>query len=77
MRVIVIGVVALILTGCSTAVESEHNAPPPTSVVLDTTEPQNPQQKSLDFGRSKSLDAQGDIPGLLDQIHKEDAATHK
>ena len=78
-RAAVLGLAALALTACSKTDASEHNAPPSPAKVADAPEPQNLQEKAIDFsarpsglnGGMKSLDAQRDIPQLLNQIHNE------
>lgn len=83
-RAVMPGFMALILAGCS-AVPKTDSAPPVGIRLVDAPEPQNLQEKPIDLtaqpgsnsGGMKALDAQGDIPQLLNQIHSEQEATKK
>jgi PBP1b-binding outer membrane lipoprotein LpoB len=76
---------ALALAGCSTAPQSQYNAPRAGITPVDAPEPQNLQEKPIDLtaqpssasGGMKALDAQGDISQLLNQIHNEQSAPKK
>jgi len=82
-RAAVLGLAALVLTACSKTEQTEqHNNPEPSVKVADAPAAQNLQDTAIDFsappsglnGGMKSLDAQGDIPQLLNQIHDESQA---
>ena len=69
---------ALALAGCSTAPQSEYN-PSVEIKSVDAPQPQNLQEKPVDLtaqsgnarGGMQSMEAQGDISQLLNQIHTE------
>ena len=73
-----LSVAALALAGCSTAPQSEYN-PSVEIKSVDAPQPQNLQEKPVDLtaqsgnarGGMQSMEAQGDISQLLNQIHTE------
>jgi hypothetical protein len=62
----------ILLTGCANTVETS---------MADAPEAQNLQEKTVDFGPAgttsvKALDAQRDIPQILNQIRVENSVGH-